>query len=111
VARDNTPDKSGSATQFYLVVGKVFTDKELDVLESRTGRKISQAHRDVYKTIGGTPHLDGNYTVFGEVIEGQDIVDKISLEPRDMNDRPNKDIRIKELSELKTKKKKKFLFF
>lgn len=111
VARDNTPDKSGSATQFYLVVGKVFTDKELDVLESRTGRKISQAHREVYKTIGGTPHLDGNYTVFGEVIEGQDIVDKISLEPRDMNDRPNKDIRIKELSELKTKKKKKFLFF
>jgi cyclophilin family peptidyl-prolyl cis-trans isomerase len=65
----------------------------------------------VYKTIGGTPHLYGNYTVFGEVIEGQDIVDKISLEPRDMNDRPNKDIRIKELSELKTKKKKKFLFF
>jgi peptidyl-prolyl cis-trans isomerase B (cyclophilin B) len=111
VARDNTPDKSGSATQFYLVLGKVFTDKELDVLENRTGRKISQAHREVYKTIGGTPHLDGNYTVFGEVIEGQDIVDKISLEPRDMNDRPNIDIRIKELSELKTKKRKKFLLF
>ncbi len=108
VARDNNPDKAGSASQFYLVVGKVCTDDELNNIEKRTGRKFSAAQREVYKTIGGTPHLDGNYTVFGEVVEGQDIVDKISLEARDPQDRPNKDIRINKLSILK-KKRKRFL--
>ncbi len=107
VARDNNPDKSGSATQFYLVVGKVCTDDELNALEKRTGHKYTAAQRDIYKTVGGTPHLDGGYTVFGEVVEGQDIVDKISLEPRDPHDRPNKDIHILHLKVMK--KRKKFL--
>ena len=109
VARDNTPDKSGSPTQFYLVVGRKFNDADLDNLTKRTGRVFTPEQREVYKTIGGTPHLDGNYTVFGEVIEGQDIVDKIALEPRDKHDRPNKDIRILSLKVMK--KKKHFLFF
>ena len=109
VARDQTPDKSGSASQFYLVVGKVCTDEELNNVEQRTGHKFTTAQREVYKTVGGTPHLDGNYTVFGEILEGQDIADKISLEPRDRSDRPNKDIRIISLKLMK--KKKRFLFF
>ncbi len=111
VARDNNPDKSGSASQFYLVVGKVCTDEELDNVEKRTGHKFSAAQREAYKTVGGTPHLDGNYTVFGEIVEGQDIADKISLEPRDRSDRPNKDISIISLTVLKKKKKRHFLFF
>lgn len=94
VARDQTPDKSGSACQFYLVTGKPFTDAELDNLSKRSGRNYTPQQREVYKTTGGTPHLDGNYTVFGEVIEGMDVVEKISAEPRDANDRPNKDIRM-----------------
>ena len=109
VARDNTPDKSGSACQFYIVVGKKFTDDELDKLSKRSGRQYSAAQREVYKTQGGTPHLDGNYTVFGEVIEGMDIVDKIANEPRDKHDRPLKDIRM--LKVRVVKKKKHFLFF
>jgi cyclophilin family peptidyl-prolyl cis-trans isomerase len=111
VARDNNPDKSGSASQFYLVVGKVCTDDELDNVEKRTGHKFSPAQREAYKTVGGTPHLDGNYTVFGEIVEGQDIADKISLEARDKSDRPNKDIRIISLTVMKNKKKHRFLFF
>ena len=94
VARDQTPDKSGSACQFYLVTGKPFTDAELDNLSKRSGRNYTPQQREVYKTTGGTPHLDGNYTVFGEVIEGMDVVEKISAEPRDASDRPNKDIRM-----------------
>ena len=109
VARDNRPDKAGSACQFYIVVGKKFTDAELDNFSKRTGRKFSPSQREVYKTVGGTPHLDGNYTVFGEVLEGQDIVDKISLEPRNNNDRPNKDIRMVKVRLIK--KRKRFLFF
>ena len=100
VARTNTPDKSGSASQFYIVVGKKCTDAELDNVTKQTGRKFSATQRDVYKTVGGTPHLDGNYTVFGEVVEGMDVVDKIVNVPRNRADRPNGDIRMLSVREL-----------
>jgi cyclophilin family peptidyl-prolyl cis-trans isomerase len=109
VARDNNPDKSGSACQFYIVVGKKCTDAELDKVEAHSARKFTAAQREVYKTQGGTPHLDGGYTVFGEVIEGMDVVDKISMMPRDRNDRPNDDVRMIKVRVMK--KKKRFLLF
>jgi len=105
VARDQNPEKAGSASQFYLVSGKTFTEAELDNLAKRTGRTYTAEQIEMYKTKGGTPHLDGNYTVFGEVIEGMDIVDKIAAEPRDGNDRPNKDIRMIRVSVVGEEKK------
>lgn len=108
-ARDNNPNKSSSGCQFYIVVGKKFTDEQLDDLSKRTGRTYSPAQREIYKTKGGTPHLDGNYTVFGQVTEGMEIVEKIVMEPRNNMDRPDKDIRMLEVREIVPKKKKKFL--
>jgi len=150
-ARENddvNPLKASSASQFYIVQGKVFTNEELDAVELKVERrtkqyimmdllkkegkedelkafrqmlenrdtanirlvvekyhdaveaqylrakpfKITEAQRRVYTTVGGTPHLDGSYTVFGEVVSGMDIVDKIAAVKTDTNDRPVVDI-------------------
>lgn len=109
VARNNNPSKAGSACQFYLVVGKTFTDADIDMMSKRTGRNYSAEQREMYKTQGGTPHLDGSYTVFGEVVEGMDVVDSIVNQPRDASDRPNKDIRMMKVRVMK--KKKRFFIF
>jgi len=91
------PAKASSGSQFYIVQGKKFTDKGLDSVEKfrLKGRKLPLAHREVYKTIGGAPHLDMNYTIFGEVETGLEVVDKIASAKRDSNNRPLNDIRMK----------------
>lgn len=107
-ARDNNPNKSSSGCQFYIVVGKKYTDAELDNLTQRTGRVYTPAQREVYKTLGGTPQLDGNYTVYGQVTEGMDVAEKIIMEPRNAMDRPDKDMRMKvRMADGKKVKKKK----
>lgn len=101
------PEKESSGCQFYIVVGKTFNDQQLDAMQrDKTARYarlgdgdnlrylFSEEARNNYKTIGGTPHLDGNYTVFGEVLEGLEIVEKISKVDTDRADRPLEDVRI-----------------
>lgn len=93
-ARDGNPQKASSACQFYIVQGRVFTDQELDGMEQQKGKKFSADQRKAYTTIGGAPFLDGDYTVYGEVIEGLDVVDKIADVDKGTADRPLKDVRM-----------------
>jgi cyclophilin family peptidyl-prolyl cis-trans isomerase len=104
------PTKASSGSQFYIVQGKTFTDPGLDSLETMrlNGRKIPVSQREVYKTIGGTPHLDQGYTVFGEVVKGLEVVDKIAAVQTSKaqdRDRPLQDVRIIKMKLVKRKKK------
>jgi len=86
------PKKESSGSQFYIVQGRKFNMDELNMLEQR-GFKFTDEQKQIYSTIGGSPHLDGQYTVFGEVISGMDVVDKIASLPTDRNNRPLQDVK------------------
>lgn len=89
------PKKKSSGSQFYIVQGKPLTEEQLRQIESQKGIQYTKEQRDAYLKIGGTPFLDGQYTVFGEVIEGLDVIDKIASVPTGPNDRPMKDVKFK----------------
>ena len=103
MARDNNPEKKSSACQFYIVVGKVVTEEQLNTISTKTNRVFSAEQRKVYTTLGGTPFLDGNYTVFGEVTKGMEVVDTIAQLARNAADRPNVDVRMLKVRVLRNK--------
>ena len=88
------PQKASSGSQFYIAQGKKYTANELNILSSRMGKAFNQTQIDTYTTVGGVPFLDYEYTVFGEVIEGLEVIDKIAKVQKDRYDRPTQDIKM-----------------
>ncbi len=86
------PDKASSGSQFYIVKGRVHTPELLQAMEKDRAEPFSPEAIEAYTTIGGTPHLDGGYTVFGVVVEGLEIIDRITASPVDSNNRPLEDV-------------------
>jgi cyclophilin family peptidyl-prolyl cis-trans isomerase len=86
------PEKASSGSQFYIVQGAVTSEQTLQASSARTGVKYTPDQIKAYETIGGTPHLDGGYTVFGEVIEGLDVIDKIAAVQTGQGDVPVKPV-------------------
>jgi peptidyl-prolyl cis-trans isomerase B (cyclophilin B) len=95
------PDKASSATQFYLVQGRKIGDLQLDEYEFQKGIKYTPYARHTYKMYGGTPQLDMEYTVFGKIISGLDVLDNICSQSVDNQDKPIEDIKILKMIVLK----------
>ncbi len=88
------PQKRSSGSQFYLVQGRPVAEMQLDGIEGQKEYKLSAENRELYKTQGGTPFLDKEYTVFGQVVKGLEVIDKIAAAKTDASDRPTEDIKI-----------------
>ena len=101
------PERRSSGCQFYIVWGKTYATQQLyqigDKVEAATDHRVTMTDEllDLYHDVGGVPHLDGQYTVFGEVTEGLDVVDRIQKAQTDDYDRPIDDIRILRAREVK----------
>jgi cyclophilin family peptidyl-prolyl cis-trans isomerase len=88
------PERRSSGSQFYIVQGRVYRTEELDAIEQQSGKTIPASRREAYTAVGGTPHLDDAYTVFGEVVSGIEVVDQIAATQTGAADRPVEDIRM-----------------
>lgn len=102
------PKKESSGSQFYLVQGKILDTLTLNrMVDMRIHPPFTKEQKKEYITNGGTPHLDYQYTVFGQTYEGLDIIEKISLVSVNNQDRPIDDVRIKKMYTIKNNRKKK----
>ncbi len=86
------PEKASSGSQFYIVQGNVVTAQQLSQFSQRSGMAYSDEQIEIYSKIGGTPHLDGSYTVFGEIVDGFDVIDKIAAVKTGGMDKPVEDV-------------------
>lgn len=82
------PQRKSSGSQFYIVQGQVLSDAMVQMYEQKMGVKFTEEQKKAYTTVGGTPHLDGTYTVFGEITEGLDVIDKIAAVKTAPGDKP-----------------------
>lgn len=89
---EDNPGLKSAQYSYYIVIGTPFQDSGLDAVEKEYGINISTEARELYKTVGGTPHLDGKHTVFGRVVKGMEVVEAISNEKRDSGDWPVNDV-------------------
>ena len=89
------PQKASSSCQFYIVQGTTWDANRLKMVEQRMGKSFTAKEAEVYATLGGTPFLDGDYTVFGEVVEGMEVIDKIAAVQCGPMDRPIEDVKMK----------------
>lgn len=88
------PEKASSGSQFYIVQGKTYPEARLNGLSPQSGVSYTPEQKKIYETIGGTPFLDMNYTVFGEITDGLDVIDKIAAVQKGQGDRPVEDIKM-----------------
>jgi cyclophilin family peptidyl-prolyl cis-trans isomerase len=95
MGRDDNKAKESFTTQIYFVDGKTYTNAQLDAIEKKNGIRIPENEREVYRTIGGTPFLDQNYTVFGEIVKGTDLIDKITAVKVNADGNPDKPVWMK----------------
>jgi cyclophilin family peptidyl-prolyl cis-trans isomerase len=94
-AQAPNPEKKSSGSQFYIVQGQTWDDPTLDNIEQQNKITFSPEDRQMYRETGGSPFLDGNYTVFGEVVEGLEVIDQIAAQQTGAGNRPVQDIRMK----------------
>ena len=88
------PERESSGSQFYIVQGRVFSEEGLSRMAEERDLDLNEEQREIYTTTGGTPHLDNAYTVFGQVVEGLEIVERIAAMETDDRDRPIEDVSI-----------------
>jgi peptidyl-prolyl cis-trans isomerase B (cyclophilin B) len=104
-ARGGNPEKMSNPVQFYIVDGTTYTDEQLTTMEKRNQMNYTTDQRSEYMILGGYPTLDNNYTVYGQVIDNLDVIDKISTQSKDQANRPTEDIEMKVSVEEMRKKK------
>lgn len=86
------PERKSSGSQFYIVQGQKYPVERVTQMSQRSGVEYTEEQKKIYAEIGGTPHLDQQYTVFGEVIEGLDVLDKIAAVETRQADMPVEDV-------------------
>jgi peptidyl-prolyl cis-trans isomerase B (cyclophilin B) len=98
---EGNPKLKSSGSQFYIVMGRRYPRKYMSRFEEKRGSKYTEKELIAYETIGGAPHLDGQYTVFGEVMRGLDIVEAICSLPTNKANRPSEDVYILKMKVIK----------